>query len=170
MVHTYRDPGVPEGRPPFWRAAAFPLLLGGLALLGLGLGQWVAAVSAAVLTACCAAVLGGRHHARRCRTIRLDDVAGTCELETPGGVITLHVTEIASVLHDDEYRIRSTRGRVVVERGMRDLDDFLARLERLNPAVDLGRRGRPTSIRTLIFPAVVVVCLLFVAFETLAGH
>src|SRR6266511_2649446 len=78
-----------------------------------------------------------------CGEIRLSD-DGRCELETKRQVIRLHVNQIRSVKYwrDDEsdresYTIRYQGGKLKVSDGMTLFPDFLARLQRLNPALDV---------------------------------
>jgi hypothetical protein len=127
-----------------------------------------------------------------CEEIRLSN-DGTCELEARRTVVRLHVNEIKAVKYrcsdeDDgeSYTIRFTGGKLEVGDGMADFPDFLARLERLNPAVELTsfpagawRREAPPparsggsisrSTRSGLFPLVVLGALVWLALHTLGS-
>lgn len=125
-----------------------------------------------------------------CREIRLDD-GGTCELETTDGrVIRLHVNEIRSVKYSrdsdsnsESYTIHYQGGKLDVAEPMTNFLDFLTRLKALNPAVDLTTfpavlrpdLGGPTEqpghlrrfVQSALFPAIVIVLLVYTASQTL---
>ncbi len=131
-----------------------------------------------------------RERYQGCREIRLDD-DGTCELETTDGrVIRLHVNEIRSVKYSQDsdsdsesYSIRYQGGKLDVADRMTDFSDFLTRLKALNPAVDLttfpprswpglvGPTEEPGHLRRFVqsalFPAIVIVLLVYTAGHTL---
>jgi hypothetical protein len=78
---------------------------------------------------------------QRCHEIRLSD-DGSCELETPRRVYRLHASQIKSVSTDEDgesttdYDIKFEGGTVSVT-AWPDFDDFIRRLEVLNPSLDL---------------------------------
>jgi penicillin V acylase-like amidase (Ntn superfamily) len=103
-------------------------------------------------------------------------------------VIRLHASQIRSVAYSrsDEgasYTIKYHGGRLRVTDGMAGFPDFLARLKKLNHAVDLtsfppDRRpglGIPQEggtsvghgIRRLLFPLAVLAALIWLSIETL---
>jgi hypothetical protein len=153
VTHTYRDAKVLDSWAPqradVVSGLAAVLIFAWLFMVGLKtgvpIGVWAQGLVAVGLTCGAAAFLGRRYELRRCGEIRLDDKAGTCELGTRQGVITLNVSEITSVEYETdgdmsyEYRVCHEEGAVPVEKGMVDFSDFLARLKSLNPDVDFRR-------------------------------
>ena len=137
-----------------------------------------------------------RHYRHRadgtCGEIRLGD-DGTCELETKRRVIHLHVHEIRSVRYSpksdeqgESYTIHYQSGKLDVGKQMTGFADFLTRLKKLNPAVDLNsfpsdawpglsqpmtkERGTLTLVgfvRSALFPLSVISLLVYVASQTL---
>jgi hypothetical protein len=128
------------------------------------------------------------YHARQgvCREIRLSD-EGTCELETGRRVILLHVNQINAVEYDEDpetghesYKITYRGGRVGLHDGIADLNDFCARLNALNPAVDLSScpgwqsaagaesssRGVMRVVGSALFPLFVVIMIATIAWVT----
>jgi hypothetical protein len=140
----------------------------------------------------CALAAGDAEWTRRsvCQEIRLSD-DGTCELETKRRTTRLHVSQIRSVLYrrssegdGESYSIRYESGKLHVGQRMPELHDFLARLKTLNPAVDLSSfpadawpgLATPAEARTAarrrgisgaLFPAGVVILLIWLAMQTL---
>ena len=92
------------------------------------------------------------HHYRSCQEIRLSD-DGRCELHAKRQVVRLYVSRIKSVRDgtgDEDvsyhYLIRYAGGKMNLYGDWPDFDDFVARLETLNPYVDL-RGYRPSLAR-----------------------
>jgi len=83
------------------------------------------------------------HSQRDCFEIHLSD-EGTCEFVARRRTIRLHVHEVSAVKYtkDDEgsesYAVRYAGGRIGLRNSIADLPDFLARLQAMNPAVDLS--------------------------------
>jgi hypothetical protein len=82
-----------------------------------------------------------RHYDVACREVRLD-ADGTCEFETRRRLIRLHVNEIQSVKYRcgdesdwESYTVRFPTGKIELNDRMSNVLEFLARLERMNPAV-----------------------------------
>ena len=201
MIHTYRDSDVLENATRGARAAPYVILVS-LVFLATGFIAYKTASTGAGWTAAFAGIalffgLGHwaytSHQRTRCREIRLFDDAGVCEIETEGGVIRLHVNQIRSVKYERDgdslaaYYIRHQDGSVPVNSQMQDFADFLVRLKRLNPNVDLSSfpsksktwAGVDTSIppgqgtrlgrglRAALFPVVVAAALVWLALEAL---
>jgi hypothetical protein len=123
-----------------------------------------------------------------CHEIRIDE-DGSCELETRRRTIRLHVLDIYAVRYNPEtsdhrksYQIRFKGGKLSVADTMSAFVDFVRRLKLLNPDVDLIRfpadfelvpsdtanpRGRLEALGTILFSAVVVLLLLYLAKNTL---
>jgi hypothetical protein len=156
MVHTYRHArlGRTQKIIGLLLAAVYVFVCGGLFVMavihaiapgwegrvsfaGNG-GRWEGAVVAAVLVFIAGMMFEGWR--RSCHEIRLSD-DGTCELETKRRVIRFHVSEISAVEYDgsdgESYTIRYRRTKMYVS-GLEPFPDFIARLESLNPAVDLS--------------------------------
>jgi hypothetical protein len=186
-----------SGARRLFRSTFFPLfvIVVLLALASDAIGHDYAQVGLGALVflvVACALAAGDAAWTRRyvCREIRLSD-DGTCELETKRRTIRLHVSQIRSVLYrrsseDDgeSYSIRYESGKLHVGQRMPELGDFLARLKTLNPAVDLSSfpadawpglatpaEARTTAlrrgIRGALFPAGVVILLIWLALQTL---
>lgn len=190
MIHTYRDPDVLESD-----TLRFPL---GAALVVVPLFAfilahftWAKRGEGAVVVALFLGVVylnDRRYRYRTCGEIRLSD-DGTCELETKRRVIRLHVNQIESVAYvrdpdsSADYSIRYQGGSVPIERGMLEFADFLARLQTLNPAVDLTgfpadalpagvpKTKEPWSVnrllRSALFPLIVTAMLVYLASQTI---
>jgi hypothetical protein len=194
MVHTYREK---------WLArkdsivalllgavvvGVFVLVIGGLMIDAFARGAMWEGAGIAAFNVVLAVTMyeSGR---RACDEIRLSD-DGTCELETKRRVIRLHVSEISAVEYrdDDEtgesYTIRFRGGKTWVSPLVEQFPDFLARLESLNPAVDLSsfpaawpdrepaepsRTGFGDSLRSAVFPVVVITFLALIAWHTLSS-
>jgi hypothetical protein len=200
MMHSYRDERALESR------------VAELAGYALGLFLLVYLPTAAVIEGLdhdfrrgdallvafwvCVGLVGARTLYRhfyygRCVQIRLHD-DGRCELEARRRLIRLHANEITSVKYelDDEsdresYTIRYHGGKLDVSDGMTNFPDFLARLERLNPAVDLSSfpsEAWPASdtashagalnlfIRSALFPLLVILAFAWLAIQASTGN
>ena len=151
-------------------------------------------LGAAVLTCLAIAItrhLYRKHYYRTCTEIRLSD-DGLCEFETRRRVIRLHANQVKSVKYrsddDDDaesYTIRWEGGRVEATDKMIGFRDFLVRLRRLNPSIDLTsfpatawpELGLPTPARRVrsvisswLFPLFVISLLVWLAIQTLTGN
>jgi hypothetical protein len=182
MVHTYRV----DRREQRARILAVTLFYGfGAVLLGAGLVN--AFRDRVVWGVAWAAVLGAIVRAvyRRwgwCCEIRLSD-EGTCELKTTWRqVIRLHVNQINAVQYaEDEgtehYTLKHDGGSVDIGY-IKDLDDFLAQLKALSPAVDLSScpgwpedaataRGRADlDLSNILFPLFIISMIAAIAWLT----
>jgi hypothetical protein len=201
-IHTYRDPHVLEHKASLGRVARGGVALGlflvllGLAFVGLTRGFTSSEVEVAVALGLFLAItyVGDRQHRSRvCAEIRLAD-DGTCDLETKGKVIRLHVNQIESVkyLIDPDsrahYSISYHGGSVPVTSTMTRFPDFLSRLKTLNPAVDMtsfpsktwpdlhpptirgGRTDWARLVRSALFPLIVITLLVYLASQTFLGN
>lgn len=195
MVKTYRDEATARDRRPLSGFFVFALISalffapsfvrGGLTRGGAEFLTVVIAASILIV------VVGYRHqYLGICLEIRLDD-DGNCELETRRRTIRIHARDIYAVRYSAEtddgpesYEIRFKTGKLHVSHSMTDFLDFLRQLKAFNPAVELLRfpaasdpalgeapstRGRLETgyiVRSLAFPAVVVILLVWLAVET----
>jgi hypothetical protein len=79
-----------------------------------------------------------------CDEIRLGD-DGFCEFETRRGVVRAHVAEIASIREevdedgDRNYYLRFRNRSRLWACGLADFDDFLIRIETMNPSAEINR-------------------------------
>jgi hypothetical protein len=195
MPQTYRDPETARNRRPLAGLFAFlviagvifaPLLLRGP--LSRGAGEFLTVV----LTVAILLVVGGYRHQYLgiCLEIRLDD-HGNCELETRRRTIRVPARDIHAVRYSPEndngpesYEIRFNGGKLHVTHTMTDFIDFLRRLKSFNPTLDLIRfpavaesvlgeaanasRRIETGhvLRSLAFPAAVVILLIWLSLQT----
>jgi hypothetical protein len=90
-------------------------------------------------------------HSTECKEIRLGD-DGICEFETRRRVVRTHVAQIASVKEEvDEDGDRNyflwfrDRGRLWTC-GLADFEDFLTRIEAMNPSIEI-KRHKPFRLR-----------------------
>jgi hypothetical protein len=188
VTYTYRDPDVFKGRALGLTAFSICALVL-VSLVGAFVAGWVPLAFGAFGVFIVVHQYGVYRQLQygSCGEIRLDD-DGTCELETRGSVIRLHVNEISSVRYSGEndeqpeyYTIHFRSTRLHVAKRMTDFPDFLARLKTLHPAVDLTsfpaetwpgvgaapeERGTPLRrllTRSLLLPLSVVVLLVYLA-------
>jgi hypothetical protein len=86
-----------------------------------------------------------------CNEIRLGD-DGFCEFETRRRVVRAHVAELESVKEevdedgDRNYYLRLRDGSRLWTCGLADFDDFLHRIEAMNPSVEI-KRHKPWRLR-----------------------
>lgn len=137
-------------------------------------------------------IAGYRHqYLGICHEIRLDDDGG-CEFTMRRRTLRLDAADINAVRYSREtdespesYEIRYDGGKLYVDNTMIDFLDFVQRLSTLNPAVDLvnfpaaaqpALGGVPNVrrnvelghvLRSALFPAVVVLLLVWLATQTL---
>ena len=197
MIHSYRDPEALKRTfwgPNLGGFGVLALLVVVLSFVWSQL-TWSDAQGLGLFVGCLFLFVpfAYRHHYYgTCEEIRLSD-DGTCEPDTKRRTIRLHVNQIRSVVYgrgrssegDGEfYSIRYEGGKLYVDERMTDFRDFLDRLRTLNPAVDLSTfpadawPGLATSadaraaalrrgVRGALFPASVVILLIWLAVETL---
>jgi hypothetical protein len=188
MVHTYRDT---SDRQQSAAAMVVGLVCVGTFVVLFGWGIVTDFANGAIwsgmgLLAFVVVVVRAMHKSRQrgCVEIRLSD-DGTCELETRGGLIRLHVNQISAIKYreDDEgdggvYTIRYRGGKATIRDWLEQHPDFFVRLEALNPAVDLlGVPGAPSqprgplipSLRSVLFPGFIVIMLALLAWYTLSS-
>jgi len=84
-------------------------------------------------------------HSTFCNEIRLED-DGFCEFETRRRVVRAHVAEIASIREEvdedgvEHYYLRFRDRRRLWTCGLTDFDDFLTRIEKMNPSIEIKRQ------------------------------
>jgi hypothetical protein len=153
VIYIYRDSRVFERSFVLWVLVVYALIL----LFGLGMIAsvpvdpsitWAALAAFIALVFVAAYVIYRGFNDAICGEIVLSD-EGTCVLKTRRRVIRLDVNEIRSVRYscdgdegEDFYGIQYEGGTLLVSELMPGLLDFLRRLNRLNPAVDLTSFAR----------------------------